>query len=952
MEKKLISLIIAVIMLVSVVPVAAFAADDLPESNGKNQEWIYEAKAGRKSLRITFDDYHGDGDSPIYSNDKVEIYDREGTLRFESLCYNLYGRTIDINSDYIGIGYQTFVNYSDSPCGFKITKIEERSELGKEISVLCNKNGNVTEDRATGTVTFSPVGASIGLDFNVVSNVNWVKHIVVKAPFLRMGCDFNDFVNATSFDLPDGFEIYEDKLNETAFYKNKSNWKNESLYLGTRLLKLGSKDEIKAGTTELCYNSVNHREELIIPNSVKTVDSQSNVKSALCDKGSAVSGLLEETGIKVYFPGSLKIKFTNSVINSGTPLSKAIEVFKLSNKYKWEKITAYSASGYFANKVGQNQSIKITSAGESITFNIVLSDTDNQYINFSDEVLSEEIYSDLGIDKNSIISTDMLGEYGGYISLYNVSDISGLEYAESADEISNFARSFISPKDYFSLQNFNTTRVMSGAIQYSLEYGRLDMEDLGGYAKYTLSDNSIAAIDKDGVITAKNVGETVVTVSVEDLSKTFKIIVYSVDTPTGIKSDKIPSIAAGNLVNTVDGDIYQVVDGEAKAEETGIKVVMSSDHIVGQDFWVYTGYYYLTESSELWVASTRRGSTMKIGDGYKKVCDNSKFVLKNDGSYWDLESRTQLAKNVSDISGNFYITKSGELYGVNNDNNIALVDKKVKSFVDADYSSCFYTKTDGKTYYAQENYKTVGYNVVKCTDKTAIKACYRYSYYYFIDQNNDLYYRRLGGQDQKICSNVIDLNANYYITKDKKVYVADTRREGLDGKRVLDLDNPSLQNVEKITEHFYLDSNHNLYTSAYYNYDIYRTVLSGETLPKFMSNVVDVQEASYYDGNNYIQYAIITRTDGSVWYYNFDYECPMIIIPGNGGKLGDINSDGKINSSDALIVLRHSVGLITLDGDSARRADVNRDSLINSNDALNILRYSVGLINKFDKVRG
>ncbi len=59
---------------------------------------------------------------------------------------------------------------------------------------------------------------------------------------------------------------------------------------------------------------------------------------------------------------------------------------------------------------------------------------------------------------------------------------------------------------------------------------------------------------------------------------------------------------------------------------------------------------------------------------------------------------------------------------------------------------------------------------------------------------------------------------------------------------------------------------------------------------------------------------------------------------------GDINSDKKVNSSDALLVLQHSVQLITLTAEQVKIADMNSDSNINSLDALMILQKSVGII--------
>ena len=64
-------------------------------------------------------------------------------------------------------------------------------------------------------------------------------------------------------------------------------------------------------------------------------------------------------------------------------------------------------------------------------------------------------------------------------------------------------------------------------------------------------------------------------------------------------------------------------------------------------------------------------------------------------------------------------------------------------------------------------------------------------------------------------------------------------------------------------------------------------------------------------------------------------------------KFGDVNGDKKINSSDALQVLQHSVGLVSLKGDYLKAADVSGDGKVNSSDALLILNYSVGIISRF-----
>ncbi|MBQ5782968.1 MAG: hypothetical protein IIV99_06255 [Oscillospiraceae bacterium] len=59
---------------------------------------------------------------------------------------------------------------------------------------------------------------------------------------------------------------------------------------------------------------------------------------------------------------------------------------------------------------------------------------------------------------------------------------------------------------------------------------------------------------------------------------------------------------------------------------------------------------------------------------------------------------------------------------------------------------------------------------------------------------------------------------------------------------------------------------------------------------------------------------------------------------------GDVNADGKINSTDASLVLRYATSGVSITTDAA---DVNGDGKINSTDASLILRYSSGKITKF-----
>lgn len=63
---------------------------------------------------------------------------------------------------------------------------------------------------------------------------------------------------------------------------------------------------------------------------------------------------------------------------------------------------------------------------------------------------------------------------------------------------------------------------------------------------------------------------------------------------------------------------------------------------------------------------------------------------------------------------------------------------------------------------------------------------------------------------------------------------------------------------------------------------------------------------------------------------------------------GDVNDDGAVTVEDALLVMRHAMGIEVIPMSWAYEAgDVNYDSTLDTTDALLILRYALGLITEF-----
>ena len=57
--------------------------------------------------------------------------------------------------------------------------------------------------------------------------------------------------------------------------------------------------------------------------------------------------------------------------------------------------------------------------------------------------------------------------------------------------------------------------------------------------------------------------------------------------------------------------------------------------------------------------------------------------------------------------------------------------------------------------------------------------------------------------------------------------------------------------------------------------------------------------------------------------------------------LGDVDFDGDVDASDALLVLRYVLGLVSCGDTTLAIADVNRDGVVDSADVIFILRMAL-----------
>lgn len=884
MEKKLISLLLAVLMMFSALPITVFAADsEYPESEHPygygDYVWIYEGKPGTKSLSVTFSDK-----TEFNEGDNLSFYDQNGNW-IGRAGSELAGKTVDFNARSLKIELYNW-NSDSSYYGFKITNIRENN-YEVDGTVIPEEDCKITEDRSTGTITFEPTTTEsddgyISLSYSVLGSrtVKWVKRIVVK-PGFNDTTNFGAFVNAEVLDFAEDFHFSGWDISKTAFYKNKSNWDNESLYLGNKLVILGENDKIKDGTKFICSEAIDYYKDIIIPDSVIYIGEDNNPKSIMCTKGSyAESWANNEWNyewIECTCIGDLKIKFKNCIISKGTTLSSAIEVYKLSPDYTWKQISEYSSVGFSSDKVGA-QTVTISDGEESLDFTIIISDDENQYINFNDKYLRERLW-DVDLNYDGAITVDEMRSYDEDISLYRVRDISGLEYADSALFIYGWEESLVSIEDYFSLQKYDDLTVTEGKafLSFFKNYGRERLEyydNLLNELKVTSSNSSVVSIDKKCMNFLK-IGDSVITVTLGSVSKKFTVHVTSSDCNKDLGSTikEIPNLTSAGIVNTANGDVYQKTTSGLKKVNSGKKVLMSSFYPGRDDNNSYA--YYITDNGELWK------SDEKIGENFLKFSkehdedENTLLALDKNGNCYRLNYRLNdlelLAENVKDINDNRYLTNDGKVYYVGPSSGEPVeACRNVKSII----RNGLYIKNNGQT--GGSRGCAVDHEV-----KDIAFLFYSASYYY-IDNDDSLWLCKSAENTSavKIASDVDRINESnwnnellVFQTKNGDYYqLFSSDMAELNPEDIM----PTLTNIKEMGVSFYLDKENNLYATKDYEGTIYS---EKRIISKIMTNVTAFKE-SYDYGNPYNHFAVFTRTDGSVWSYTVGDEEPIKLLEG------------------------------------------------------------------------
>lgn len=120
---------------------------------------------------------------------------------------------------------------------------------------------------------------------------------------------------------------------------------------------------------------------------------------------------------------------------------------------------------------------------------------------------------------------------------------------------------------------------------------------------------------------------------------------------------------------------------------------------------------------------------------------------------------------------------------------------------------------------------------------------------------------------------------------------------------------------------------------------------------KFLTSVESYAEVK---GGTYGSFSefLAVRSDGSIWGYHFNEasrDVPVMVKAPIDKELtptlalGDVNLDGKVNTSDARLALRGAATLETLTDQQILAADVNKNGKADTSDARKILRVAANL---------
>ena len=498
-------------------------------------------------------------------------------------------------------------------------------------------------------------------------------------------------------------------------------------------------------------------------------------------------------------------------------------------------------------------------------------------------------------------NTNKVGSYSATITYEGISNTFNYEVIEKV---------ILNPLKSINLNKTSGTKYIGETENLTVIYNPSNTTD-NKNVTWTSSNNNVASIN-NGVVTAKGIGNAVITAKVGSLTASYKITVIKHDNPVIVKTNTLTYNGKEQeliTVSNIKGNIcysYNPISSCSKNESIPKKINAGE----------YTVYYFVSgdnnynsKSGSIKVNINKKSGSIsylnksitktqgdqaftnvltKTGDGIINYSssDNKVATIDKNGKVTILSSGNTVIKAIVIDGENYFYNIKEASYTLN-------VNKKI---INIPITSISLNKTSGTKYIGETENLVVSYNPSNTTDNKSITWTTSNSKVATI--NNGVV-KAVGVGNAVITAKVMNKTATYNITVKKKENRPITYKYTYDSSK-------------KII--FKLNNNININT--------FKNNLNYSSIIKSNNNIL--KDNDLIRTNMTITY---TDDEGNVQIYNTSV-------------LGDVNGDGNINALDYVKIKNHIMNTKKILKDVfILSADYNNDGKISALDYVRIKNY-------------
>lgn len=491
-------------------------------------------------------------------------------------------------------------------------------------------------------------------------------------------------------------------------------------------------------------------------------------------------------------------------------------------------------------------------------------------------------------------------------------------------------------------------------------------------AEASPADGVVFDAEQPSVLTGKEAGEYRVTVTFEGtetvspLVKELTAIVHAPEAPVAEVSSNIPELGKWVDLRYDDESIYG--SAHISSNWSGITAFYPNGEL-----------YYLDGENEIQFSDHAKDYAY-VG---KDIYPDQVNILEQDGSLWEWRweegaaqpEKTRVAENIVEISGDAAVDAEGALWidgrWVDTVDNVTSLTENAERILKSDgtvWENVYDYETTSSNWFKEGCYEQIDQNVKAFIDASI-----------YVKNDNTTWVNDWAGKKQ-----IADFGATDVINEFTLDYIDQDGQEHYDrfyfavdeAGTVWRIREEDPSDCVKIGEGFDswndTDGGFKTQDGHYYGWDGKENKNGSLRADKSLWFMYPSEE--YYNMEDYLirepfqllsdveayrmhfdhgRYPhIMTRSDGSIWGYRFneasmDYPV-MIKAPIDGEPLptytlGDVNLDGKVNTTDARLALRGAAKLEALTPQQILAADVNKNGKADTSDARKILRVAAKL---------